>query len=283
MKRIVVFAHYSKECIIDDNVIYYIKNLKKIADDIIFVSDSNVPEAELSKINFYIKHFIVGRHGEYDFGSYKRGFEYAISSNLLQECEELIFANDSCYAPLFDFDEMFSKMSAKNVDFWGNTANYNEKYGNFEHVQSYFMVFKKQVFTSQVFKDFISKITKLPERKDILTKYECGLTKILTDSNYKWDVYCNLSKKYNDSHVFFFKELIKNDRCPFLKKKIGVLCTESLCRLFNIYNFIDSYTDYDSNLMKRKNFLKPTSEFLITTWKIIKYPFIRMRLLNKNI
>ena len=42
MKRAVVFAHYDKDNIVDDYVIYYIKALKEIAETIIFVSCNNI-------------------------------------------------------------------------------------------------------------------------------------------------------------------------------------------------------------------------------------------------
>ena len=38
MKRLAIFAHYDKDNIIDDYVIYYLKELKKSFETIIFVS-----------------------------------------------------------------------------------------------------------------------------------------------------------------------------------------------------------------------------------------------------
>ena len=113
MKRTAVFAHYDKNNLIQDYVVYYLSELKKYAEKIIFVSDSDVLPEELKKIEGIVEQSIIGRHGEYDFGSYKRGFLYAKENNLLTACEELILANDSCYAPLFPFEEMFSAMSKK--------------------------------------------------------------------------------------------------------------------------------------------------------------------------
>ena len=50
IKRLVIFAGYDKDNIIDDYVVYYIKELRKIAD-IIYVSDCNMLESELEKIS----------------------------------------------------------------------------------------------------------------------------------------------------------------------------------------------------------------------------------------
>ena len=159
MKRVVVFAHYDLHNCIQDYVVYYIKELQKIAEKIIFVSDCELSEAELSKIAPHVVQSIAYHHGEYDFGSYKRGYQWANENGLLDDCEEFILANDSCYAPLFPFSEMFSKMSIKELDFWGVTANPEgleivdgKPIANFQdHIQSYFIVFKPQVFKSDIF------------------------------------------------------------------------------------------------------------------------------------
>ena len=50
MNRICIFAHYDKDNIVDDYVIYYLNALKKDFSKIIFVSDSDLPESETSKI-----------------------------------------------------------------------------------------------------------------------------------------------------------------------------------------------------------------------------------------
>ena len=116
-KRLVIFAGYDKDNMIDDYVIYYIKELKKIAD-IIYVSDCNMLENELSKISQYCIHIINGRHGEYDFGSYKRGYFYAKEKNILKDYDYLMFINDSVYGPFFDLKEIVEKMENKNYDAW---------------------------------------------------------------------------------------------------------------------------------------------------------------------
>lgn len=161
MKRVAIFAHYSSDSKIEDHVIYYLQGLNQVTDYIIFVSDSDIKESELQKIKNITTKSIAKHHGEYDFGSYKRGFIYAIENNLLADCEELIFANDSCYAPLFQFTEMFNKMSNKKLDFWGATQNSLNNYEDGKiHIQSYFIVFKSNVFNSDCFKNFIFSIKK---------------------------------------------------------------------------------------------------------------------------
>ena len=77
MKRLCVFAHWDRDNKIDDYVIYYLKALKEVCETIIFVSDCNLEPNETNKLNNIADFVIAQKHGEYDFGSYKRGFLFA--------------------------------------------------------------------------------------------------------------------------------------------------------------------------------------------------------------
>lgn len=61
MKRTAVFAHYDKNNLIQDYVVYYLSELKKCAEKIIFVSDSDVLPEELKKIEGIVEQSIIGR------------------------------------------------------------------------------------------------------------------------------------------------------------------------------------------------------------------------------
>ena len=98
MKRVVIFAHYDKKNIISDYVIFYLKALKQVADEIVFVSCCLLSDIEKEKISGVASYIISEIHDEYDFGSYKRGFLFL--KDRLDDFDELIFANDSCYGPL---------------------------------------------------------------------------------------------------------------------------------------------------------------------------------------
>ena len=82
MKSLCIFAHWDRDKIIDDYVIYYIKALKEVCETIIFVSDCNLEASETSKLDNIADFVLAQKHGEYDFGSYKRGFLFAKEKGL---------------------------------------------------------------------------------------------------------------------------------------------------------------------------------------------------------
>ncbi len=175
MKRVAVFAHYDVHNIVDDYVILYLRALKHVAEDIVFVSDCNLPESETEKIKSLCCHIIATKHGEAnDFGSYKRGLAFLRSKANLYD--EIILANDSCYC-VNSFEPIFKKMSQKKCDFWGMTDN-KEK-GVLHHLQSYFLVFRKPVFQKNEFWVFFEKIEKQEKKRSIIFLYEVGLSQFL--------------------------------------------------------------------------------------------------------
>ncbi|MBR5599167.1 MAG: hypothetical protein IKW39_03910, partial [Alphaproteobacteria bacterium] len=144
---------------------------------------------------------------------------------------ELIFANDSTYAPITSFSPMFKDMDKRQeLDFWGNTQNTHFK----PHLQSYFLVFRKKVINSHKFQQFIQSITKLPDHSLYILQYEVELTSYLSQLGYKYDSYIPYQKLAHlpipDKNSYPLT-LIKHHNNQFLKKRTF---TEKLMILENI-------------------------------------------------
>lgn len=268
-KRLCVFAHYDKNQKIDDYVIYYLNELKKVTDKLIFVSDCELPDSELSKLQAPL-YACSERHGEYDFGSFKRGFLYAKEHNLLSDVDELIFANDSCFGPIYQFNEIFNNMENSKSDFWGLTLGFcrplaeNKKCEKIKHVQSYFIVFKRAVFLSEAFEEFIKSITKVNNKFSVVNKYEIGMTLALKKAGFNFDTYM---KELPDKNYYagFNKKILQN-RFPLIKKGIFRGLPQSIIEKFTNdmkkslessypFELINKYYCKD-NVVKFKSILK---------------------------
>lgn len=275
MKRLAIFAGYDKDNIIDDYVIHYIKELKKLAD-IIYVSDCHILDNELKKIKDYCIHIINGRHGEYDFGSYKRGYLYAYEQNILNEYDYLILCNDSCYGPFFNFDEIVKNMEAKNTDVWGLFKCLEDK-ENDEHLQSYFIGLKNKVYSAEYFYNFLSSIQKEKDKWDVVKKYEIGLGNLFKKENLSISSFLdsNIKENETDNNNVPFFNVTKAIKCGFPFFKITVFKELIFCRLYihdlkTIFNLIEN--TYDTNLIV--NHLNR----IIENKEIIKYLFPRFKI-----
>lgn len=182
MKRLCIFAHYDKDNLIDDYVIYYLRELKKSFNKIIFVSDSDLSKKETDKIIDLVDYVQAFNHGEYDWGSYKYGYFIAKENYLLQGVDEVLFCNDSVYGPIFSLEPFFEKMSYDDCDFWGMFENQYglEKDVREPHLQSWFLLLKKNVINSDLFDDFICSVKHLENKKEIIQEYEISFTKAMS-------------------------------------------------------------------------------------------------------
>ncbi len=182
MKRIAFFAHYDRDGIIDDYVIYYLRGLARVAERILFVSDCELRAGEAEKLEGLAELVSAARHGEYDFGSWKRGFAHLDYD--LSRWDELIIANDSCYAPVFPFEDVFERMSKRSCDFWSPATNQIK--GKFAHLSSYFLVFRDPILKDRDFLSFWKRVGPQPNASAVVAEYETGLSRLLTMRGYSY-------------------------------------------------------------------------------------------------
>ena len=185
-RRYAVFAGYSADGNVSPYVIRYLKGLKAVTDGVVYITDSPLSKTAQKQVKPYIIHGEFQRHGEYDWGSYKRGYQWLKKQGLLDKADELVLANDSAYAPLNSFKPMFKDMAKRpGLDFWGNTQNSTFN----PHLQSYFLVLRQPVLRSKNFDAFINGVKAQPHHSLYITEYEIKLTPMLQNLGYKWGSY----------------------------------------------------------------------------------------------
>ena len=220
MKRLAIFAHFDKNNVIDDYVVYYVNQLKKYCEKVLFLSLSDLPQEEQQKL----EDVILVKHNEYDFGSYKRGFKHAKEKGMLENLDEILFVNDSVYC-VDPLDSVFD--NEPNSDFWGIVENkYGfKKYGKFclskksPHVQSWFLAFRKNVFESEVFQEFLNSVKEEKYKNDIISNYEIKFTQTLVDKDFKYEtILKDFKNSYNPS-IYYWREILRKN-IPFVKRSV---------------------------------------------------------------
>ncbi len=184
--RTAVVAAYFGRGAVPDSLLYLLRGLGEVVDNIVLVGDCPVLPDEVEKLRGIVSIARFERHCQYDFGSYRRGLEIARAEGLLgaDVADELVMMNDSNYGPVYPFAESFGRMSAADCDFWGYTG-YNA-FGNI-HISSYFYVFRRLVLDGSALDDFLSEVKGTIERDKVIIKFEFRLTQYLQDAGYRWE------------------------------------------------------------------------------------------------
>ncbi len=213
-KRLFLFAGYDRDNRIDASLVYMLNQISKNGD-IIFVMDCDCPDTELDKIRPVCLYTTAQKHGEYDFGSYRRAYTYARDTAILSDYDFIYLINDSVYGPLYDMTPIFSKMESMNWDGFGLVK---KPHHDHPHIQSWFIGMNKSVFLSTWFDEFITSITKQPSKGVITHLYEHGFSKKLTEHGHTWgtlyecpgrSIYNNIKKLYLAGMPFMKKMSVR--------------------------------------------------------------------------
>lgn len=238
-KRLFIFAAYDKDNIVDQTLIYYLNALSKFGD-IVFTMDNDAPVSELAKIQNIpnVLHASAVRHGEYDFGSYKRGYIWAQDNKLLSKYDWIYLVNDSVIGPLFDLSKCITEMELQSADMIGMVG-----YSGTEllpHIQSWFVGLRQDIATSQFFKEFLFSVKHQDSKELVVFAYEVRMTQLVLQHGYKYYAYSNASSD-------IYCKPIKCIACgiPFIKK----LALPKILKTYNIYsccdkNMLDNILNY---------------------------------------
>lgn len=209
-KRLFLFAAYDPQSIIDDALIHYVSNLATFGD-VIVCTDCDLQQSEIDKLKPYTIHTISGRHGEYDFGSYKRAFLYARDNNLLKDYDFVYLVNDSVFGPMFNMKATIAKIEQITTDAAGMVVSTHKDHW---YMESWFVRLNKKIFISDWFNEFMMSITKQADKTLVTRKYEHGLSNLISKHNCTWSGLYTFHGRFTYGHP---KYLFKHG-CPFIKK-----------------------------------------------------------------
>jgi len=233
MKRLGLFVFYDKDGIVDDYVVYMIRDLMENLNHISIISNSKILDKELQKFHEFTKDITIRENKGLDAGAL---YEYFTTRDDYKEYDEIVILNDTFYGPLYPFKEVFDNMDKKkNLDFWGMTKGYKQIDGWNEyedgilpeHLQTFFLVLRNKVFTSNAFEKYWKQydIKHMNTFDEVVSKHETRFTKYLYDNGFEYDSYVqdsnvddNPIRNYNN-YAYDSSTQIINNRAPFLKRK----------------------------------------------------------------
>lgn len=254
-KNCAVFAAYSADGTVSDYVIDYLRALKEIAPNIVYVTDNPIPESEIAKLRPYVSHLIARRHGEYDWGSYKRGFAWLkrqnaltphpaptpapssaasalatpkapsaspatpdLSSSPAASAPLLILANDSSLLVAPSLRPILQAARTAGAPLFGITANADGIY----HLQSYFLIIAPQVYNTSEFAAYLNAVRPEKDGLAVAARYEVPFTAYFAGLGFTSAAYIPYEKlswlPLNDKNCYPLT-LLGKYHAPFLKMR----------------------------------------------------------------
>lgn len=260
MKRLCIYAIYDKQQKINPYIEPVLRELKKFVEDIIVVCNFDKIAAGGEYIRPYAAKVCFRNNIGFDAGAYKDALIDFITWDKALSYDELLLTNDTYFAPIYPFDSMFRHMENKRCDFWGITRHpevYMEGIGTFgEHVQSYFLLFKRNVFHSEDFRRFWDEYAYAADKEHAIVSFEIGINAYLSEKGYKGSAYTDerclpfTKIKGVNPYLQFAYELIRDAKVPMIKKADFYGKNRWLMNTFMAAEYIEKNTDYDVSLIK---------------------------------
>jgi len=249
--NICLFSSYSINDEIDNYVKFYIEMLLEHFDEVLFITndDRNINDSELSFFNEIDVSVKLVKNEGYDFGMWYK----ALNSIDVNEYDEIAFVNDSCLL-FMSLDKIMEFHRQSNLDFFGITSSNEILY----HLQSYFTIAKGSKIINAIKNYYDSHgIIKSDDVRDIIQIYEIGLSKLLTDNNFKIGAmfkHNNYPKSTNIS-LMNATDIIRKG-CPMIKKKLLFNSFRDHERSHLSQNKFDFKLDYINQI---KNIIYPSN------------------------
>lgn len=218
MKRLFLFAAFIENNQAGPALAHYVSSLGRLGDVVLW-SDSLVDQNQLQSLN--VLHAEAERHGEYDFGSYKRCYLWSKNNLDLAAYDALYLVNDSVFGPLHDLEGSLEKMEGQGKDAFC-IAYFPHK--THPHMQTWFVGFTQKVFLQEWFDDFMQAVEKTSGKEEVCVKYEEGLSKLLESKGIE------IATLFNAPHKDIYNKPLKLYRkgLPFVKKSSFVRHNGSL-------------------------------------------------------
>lgn len=228
MNRLLVYVHFNKYDKISSHVYYQLEQIRPLFSKLIFVTNSQLSDKHTENLakKGLINEFIQRQNQGYDFAAWKDGLFLEGFDNL-DQYDSVTVMNDTCFGPLWDLEAYYKKYEEDvEVDFWGMTNHAEVKGHNIyipEHLQSYFISFKKSLVKSEIFKKFWSSVESYTDVQKVIDEYETQYTKIFTKAGFHYTAVLDTVPIHQDyfhrNFTIHYPQVLLDYRVPFIKIK----------------------------------------------------------------
>jgi len=216
-RNVCLFAHFDRDHKVADHVIRYVQAISDLGFEIVFISASAPSEQELGPLRDVCSDIILRENSGHDFGSWNEGY----CRHRAQLTGELLLVNDSVYGPVGNLGEGLERLRGLDADMSG----FVESRAILPHLQSWLLLVQPEAHKSGTFQRILRFDYSNRPKTEIVLEGEIGLSTAMRAAGFKVaglfsDVGFVLSKFPFNPSLLLWRELIEDERCPFLKVEL---------------------------------------------------------------
>lgn len=270
--RLGIFVFFDAQGIVDGYVVELLRSFRKNLTKLVVISNCEVCAQGIETLKENCDELYFRENQGLDAAAFKAGMTTFCGWEELCRYDEVCLINDTFFGPIHSFDEMFREMGARDLDFWGMSAGYQQedgwrmsKYGYIpDHIQTFFVAFRQNMVKSQAFQEYWNGYDDAGKTtfKEVVAGHEMIMTRHFQDLGFRWGIYAQSERYHSDYreenfniYLYRSREMMEHMRFPAFKKK--VLSQDMEERLYmsdledaaDAMDYIENQTDYDSDLI----------------------------------
>lgn len=231
MKRLLLYVHFNKYNRVSSHVYYQLTQMQPLFSKVVFISNSQVSERDYQNLVdlHLIDNFIQRENVGFDFAAWRDGMTH-VGFDDITTYDVVTIMNDTCFGPLWDIKDYYLNYEANDqVDFWGLTNNRRTKkshqtQGFPEHIQSYFITFKKLVIASSAFRNFWENVKNHTDVQEVINDYETKVTTTFLAAGFRYQTVFDTVNEdttgmLHPDFSYYNPTAILNHKVPFIKVK----------------------------------------------------------------
>ena len=225
MQRLLLYVHFNKFNFISGHVLYQLEKIRPLYSRVVFISNSQLPEDVKSNLvtQHLVDDILERQNTGFDFAAWRDGMK-TVGFDQLAHFDSVTLMNDTCFGPLWNLEPIYQQFeNDQEVDFWGMT-NYRKDKDFNEHIQSYYLSFKKQILESSTFHEFWQGVQDFTNVQDVIDHYETRVTTNFLDAGFRYKTVFNTIPEdttgmlYPDFSYYNPTAILKH-KVPFIKVK----------------------------------------------------------------
>lgn len=268
LKRLGLFLFFDRDGIVDDYVLFLLRELRTVLTKLIVIVNGSVNEAGYQALSAIADSVVIRENKGFDAGAWREGILTIAGEEKIRKFDELILTNDSYFGPFIPFTTIFERMERQDVDFWGLSVHGEVEgarcpYGyRPRYLQTYFLVFRRNVLQGEAFYHYWQNQPIFTKFDELSERFSAVLTQTFADAGYRWGVFSDTAdlespdrSKNFDQHSFALFELMATRDYPVLKRRSFLIPRSSALRFNDGFDFqraidyIHEHYDYDPKLI----------------------------------
>lgn len=248
-RRLGVFVFYDAKGHVGDYIEYLLQDVKTQLEYLIVACNGILSEDGKKTFAKFADQIIMRPNIGFDAGAYREIIRKIYDEGIIENYDELLLFNDTFFGPFYPFEDIFSDMEKKNVDFWGISYHQSEYVPR--HIQSYFINFGSEIIRSRYLYDFFMGLHIDEDNVlSIIAHMEFVLTEYLEQAGFSWATY--VEKNVGVRLYYYPHEFLTDGRLPILKVKTFGLSAEIDPEIVKSIEYLREHKLYDINLIEKQ-------------------------------